>query len=211
MTRLKSVRVIHPTFRSGRGGEGRIEFIRCVDGQEPQFHKLWTFAEDEITREVHPFARVDVGDFSGDCFQTYYMTEESCGVTIFGRVFINVSAEWLGVPATSCGTGVSWTENILVPNSRWGDVCFYERWALATHSRPRFGGRSVPWRGMAPFCPNYVPSSPENARARAHRVCDVRLQERCLARAQALLSNLHFDDVVWGNGSDDSLDGWVDK
>ena len=30
------------------------------------------------------------------------------------------SVKRLGVPASSCGTGVDWTENILVPDLRWG-------------------------------------------------------------------------------------------
>ena len=47
-----------------------------------------------------------------------------------------------GIPAPSCGTGVTWTENILVPDSCWGEGCGYESWASVTGSRPRFGGRS---------------------------------------------------------------------
>ena len=88
------------------------------------------------------------------------------------------------VPVPSCGTGVAWTENILVPNLRWGDGCGYERWALETCSRPCFVGRSAPWRGAVPFRPDYVPSSQENARAKARRVCGVRLRERRLAWPQ---------------------------
>ena len=45
--------------------------------------------------------------------------------------------EWLGVPAPSCSTGFAWTENILVPDSGWGDGRGYESWASATRSRPR--------------------------------------------------------------------------
>ena len=48
------------------------------------------------------------------------------------------SVERLSIPAPSCGTGVAWTENILIPNSRWGDGRGYEIWASATLSRPRF-------------------------------------------------------------------------
>ena len=92
---------------------------------------------------------------------------------VYGRKSINGS-----------GTGVAWTENIFVPNSRLGDGRGYKRWASATLSRPRFGGRSVPWRGVVPFCLNCVPSSPENARARAPHISYVCLQEKRLARAQ---------------------------
>ena len=45
----------------------------------------------------------------------------------------------LGIPAPSCDTGVAWTENMLVPNSRWGDGGNNKTWDCATCSRPRFG------------------------------------------------------------------------
>ena len=103
------------------------------------------------------------------------------------------------------------TENILVPNSRWGDGGNYQTWDLETRSRPRFGGIIVYLRGAVPFRPNYVPSSLENVRARARHICDVPLWERRLAWAQTLLHDLHFDGDEQGYGSDDSLDGWVDE
>ena len=59
-------------------------------------------------------------------------------MSIYGRKLINGSVERLGIPAPSCGTGVALTENILVPNLRWGDGGNYETWASATCSRPRF-------------------------------------------------------------------------
>ena len=190
MTLRKPAGVIRQPSISGSGDEDGLDFIRCVGGREPQIHELRSFAKDRITREVHPFARIDIGDFSGDCFHTAYATEIGRRVFIYVRKSINGSVERLGVPAPSCGTGVAWTENFFVPNSRWGDGRGYERWASATRSRPRFGGRSVPWRGAVLFRPNYVPSSPENACARARRVHDVRLRERRLARAQTLLHNM---------------------
>ena len=211
MPRRKPVGVIRQPSSSGSGVKYGLEFIRCVGGREPQIHKLWSFAKDGITREVHSFEWIDVGNFRGDCFHTAYPTEIGLGAFIYGQKSMNGSIEWLGIPATSCGTGVAWTENILVPNPRWGYRCGYERWALVTRSRPRFGGRSIPWCGAVPFHPDYVPISPENARARARRVRDVRLRERNLARAQNLLCDLHFGGDERGNGSDDSLDGWVDE
>ena len=117
---------------------------------------------------------------------------------IYGRKSINGSVEWLGVPAPSCGTGFAWTENIFVTNSRWGDGRGYKRWAFATRSRPRFGGRSVPWRGAVPSFPNYV-------------LGYVHLQERCLAQAQSLLRNPDLDGNESGYGSDERLDGLADK
>ena len=93
MHRREPAGVIRQPFRSGNRGEDGIEFVCCVDGREPQIHELWSFAEDGITRKVHPFAHVDVGDFFRDCFQTYYMTKEACRVTILDRRFINASVE----------------------------------------------------------------------------------------------------------------------
>ena len=127
MARREPVLATHQNFRSGNRGKDGIEFIRCVDGWEPQIHKIWRFAEDGITREVHSFARVDVGNFSGDCFQTHYMTEEARRVTIFGQRYINLSVEWLSTPVPSYDTnGMPWVDNILVPELRWGDGGNYE-------------------------------------------------------------------------------------
>ena len=68
MHRCKPVGVIYQPSSSGSGVEYGLEFIRCVGGREPQIHELWSFVEDGITREVHPFAQIDVGNFIGDCF-----------------------------------------------------------------------------------------------------------------------------------------------
>ena len=84
MTRRKPVGVIRQPSNSGSGADARLEFICCVGGREPQIHELWTFAKDSITREVHPFARIDVGNFSGDCFRTAYATEIGRRVSIYG-------------------------------------------------------------------------------------------------------------------------------
>ena len=51
---------IHSPSDSGNGGTEGVEFIRCVDGQESQMHKIWSIGSDGITREVHPTEQVDV-------------------------------------------------------------------------------------------------------------------------------------------------------
>ena len=67
------------------------------------------------------------------------MTEERRRVTIFGRISINVSVEWLGVPIPFYDTsGVPSIENILFPELRWGDGDSYQVWASETRYRPRF-------------------------------------------------------------------------
>ena len=115
MPRRKPVGVIRQPSRSGSGGEDGPEFIRCVAGREPQIHKLWSFSEVGITCEVHPFARIDVSDFSGDCFHTANASEIGRRVFIYGQNSINESVERLGILAPSCGTGVVWTEISWLP------------------------------------------------------------------------------------------------
>ena len=105
---------------------------------------------------------------------------------------INASIEWLVTTIPFYGTTrVTWIDNILVPELRWGDRGIYKLWDLKPQSRPRFGGRSLPWRGDVPFRPDYLPSSPVNARATAHRVRDSHLQENSLAQAQTVSRDLH--------------------
>ena len=141
MHRRKPVGVIHQTSNYNNGDDDRLEFIRCVGGPDPQIHKLWTFADDGITRKVHPFARIDLCDFSGNCFHIHFMTEERRKVTIFGQISINVSVEWLDVTFPFYDTaGVPCIDNILFPEFHWGDRDSYQVWASDTCDRPRFNG-----------------------------------------------------------------------
>ena len=110
MTRRKPVWVIRQPSNYGSRDEYGLEFICCVGGREPQTHELWSFAEDRITRKVHPFAQIYIDNFSGDSFQTAYATEIGRRMSIYFWKSMNGSVEWLGVPAPSCGTGVAWTE-----------------------------------------------------------------------------------------------------
>ena len=138
------VEVICQPVRSGYGDEDVNEFVLCVNGRVPQIHKLWSFAEGGITCEVHPFAHVDVDNFSRDLFQTYYIIEEDCRVTIFSRRCINVSVKWLGTPVPFYDTtGVDWIDNIMFPELRLGDGGNYNTWALQTQSGVSFRGRGV--------------------------------------------------------------------
>ena len=53
---------IHWRSNSGSGDEDGLEFIRCVDGRDPQVHEVWIFGEDGVTPEIYLTALVDVGD-----------------------------------------------------------------------------------------------------------------------------------------------------
>ena len=89
MTRSNPVGVTRQPSNFGSGADDRLEFICCVGGQESQIHELWIFSEDGITRKVHPFARIDVVNFSGDCFRTAYATEIGRIVSIYVQKWIN--------------------------------------------------------------------------------------------------------------------------
>ena len=75
MPRLKPFGAICQPFNSSSRANDGLEFICCVGRQHPQIHEVWTFADDGITYKFHPFARVDVGNFSGECFGTNYFAE----------------------------------------------------------------------------------------------------------------------------------------
>ena len=83
-----------------------LEFIRCNGGQKPEIHEVWTFGDNIITPEVHPFARVDVSAFIGDCFGTNYLAGNGRRVPMFGRKLINGSVKWIGVP------GFMWNDGL---------------------------------------------------------------------------------------------------
>ena len=121
MPKHNPVGVIHQPYSSGSEGKDGVEFICYVGGREPQIPKLWTFSKDVITREVHPFARIDVSDYSGEFLQTDYSTEVGRREALYGQRSINGSVEWLGIPAPFCDTGVAWTDNLLVPKARCRD------------------------------------------------------------------------------------------
>ena len=74
MPGLEPVRAIFRTSDSGCGDDDGLQFIRCVDGQQPKVHEVWIFGEDGITPKVHPTARVEVGFLIGDYFATNYLT-----------------------------------------------------------------------------------------------------------------------------------------
>ena len=67
MPRRDKVGDICQPFNSGSGDNDRLEFFCCVGSKMPQILEVWTFGVNEITREVHPFARVDISAFSRDC------------------------------------------------------------------------------------------------------------------------------------------------
>ena len=136
---------------------------------------LWFYTWSDVIRY-----RFCICPFSG---YTVFVISTSNRVAILGQKSINGSIKWLGITAPFCDTGVAWTNNFLVTEALWGDRGTVETWDLGNKSGVCFSGVDVPWRGAVLFCAVYLPRSPENACATAHRLRDIRLWEHRLARA----------------------------
>ena len=61
MARQEPVGFIRRPSDYGIGDEDGPDFIRCVDGRQPQIHEVWGGGKDGVTCEVHPTEQLDVG------------------------------------------------------------------------------------------------------------------------------------------------------
>ena len=78
-------------------------FIQCVDGQEPQIHKLWCLGLENSTQEFHPTVWVeDVAGTVGE-FMTNYLDENGRRIPIIGKISINNSVHFLAFLTLSGG------------------------------------------------------------------------------------------------------------
>ena len=73
------------------GGQETGGFIQCVNGIDPQIHKLWCWYIDWVCCEVHLAARVDILDVI-DCF-----SENGHLNQIIGELLINGSVQFIGI------------------------------------------------------------------------------------------------------------------
>ena len=64
-------------------------------------HDIWFFCYDEITGEVHPIARVDVGSGVEGEFLSNYLAENGRRIPILVQISIDGSVEILGTPKIS--------------------------------------------------------------------------------------------------------------
>ena len=102
---------------SGRGGEIDVPYICCLGGRVPEAFELWAFDED-VVREVHPYARVKLlDDFREDTFYSHFFNARRIQIPFLGRRSVNMSVEFLDAPRATQKVGSSiatWTENILL-------------------------------------------------------------------------------------------------
>ena len=87
----------------GSGGTKDTKFIRRVDVQDPQIHKLWCLGLDNITRKVHPTVLVEVVAGTVGEFMTNYLAENVHIISIIGKLYINSSIQFLAFLILSGG------------------------------------------------------------------------------------------------------------
>ena len=132
-------------------------------------------------------------------------------MAIYVHRSINGSIKWLGVPAPFCNTRVAWTDNLLVPEARWGDGVRVGDWAWG-NKLVFLIGADVMWRSVVTASPYYLTGiPPENVRTTARRVRDALLQEHLLPRSQNFLSVHHIGGDERVNRSDDNWDNLWDE
>ena len=113
MTQRRKFGSIRRPSKSGRRVSKGPEYIRCVDGREPQIYEVWCFGSDSITPEVHPIAQVDVGAGVVGQLLSDYHTTNGRRISILGQISINGSVEYLGIPDFHITGGTMWVDNIM--------------------------------------------------------------------------------------------------
>ena len=74
---------------SGYGDSDRSKFVRCVDGREPEVHKVLIPGDDKITSKVHPTAQVYFVLWISRDFATNHFTKTGSRTSNFCKKIIN--------------------------------------------------------------------------------------------------------------------------
>ena len=101
------------SFYSGNRGTEGVEFIRYIDGRDPQMHKIWCLGSNGITCEVHLTAQIDVIAETVRQFATQYFAENGRRISIIDQISVKRSIKRLGIPADSWGCGLPFFDNVL--------------------------------------------------------------------------------------------------
>ena len=152
---------IRQTSDSGSGGTKGVEFIWCVDGQDPQIHGIWCLCSDGVTREVHWTAQIEVGAGTvGKCTNNY-LSENWHRIPIIGQISINGNVKLLGIPDFVRNGGLYFIENLQAPTvpSVWGgDDASNHKWGVIPGGG--YSNFAVAWGSTVSTCPAYTPRSP---------------------------------------------------
>ena len=95
MIRRAPIRVIHRPSDSDSRGTDPTAFIQCINGRDPQIHKLWWLGLDRICRVVHPTARAEVPARTIREFVTNYLAENGRQILIIRQLSVNWSVQFL--------------------------------------------------------------------------------------------------------------------
>ena len=190
---------------SGNGGEDGPEFMRCVDGRQPQIHEVWTFGEDGVTREVHTTARVDAGAVFVGGFATDYLTPNWRRFPMFGINSINRSLEWIGVPDFLRNDGPPCNLNLLAPYANWRYIGSSTNPNWGSVSGGDYYGVSFPWNRPACVLPLYHRRIFEITCSSAHCARNNLLMENPTYLMQSP-SNCH--NPICGHLVNQQDDGW---
>ena len=90
---------IYPSSCYGSRSTKDVEFVQCVDCQDPQIHKIWCLGSVGVIREFHLTAQIDVGDGTVGQFMKNYLAENGHRIPVIGQLSINRSVKCLGVTA----------------------------------------------------------------------------------------------------------------
>ena len=94
----RPVEPIRQPSNSSSGVNKGPEFIRWVDIQEPQMHKIWCLGSYGITHEFHPTARVDIGTGTVGQFSYYYLAGNGRKIPIICPSFHQLKCWTFGYP-----------------------------------------------------------------------------------------------------------------
>ena len=149
MARWDPVGSIRRPSDSGSSYAEITEFIRCVDGQEPQIHEVWTLGSKGFMYKVHLTAKVDVNAGVVGEFSSVYLTES-------GRTIpLNGSVEHLGIPDFHGIGRPFWADNPLAPGPSWveGSTTINQNWV--SHPGVTCGSVAVLWSCPVSVCPAF--------------------------------------------------------
>ena len=85
-----------PSNYGGRGPETGA-FIQCINGLDPQIHKLLCWDINRICLEVHPTACVMIPTGINREFVTEYLSENGWRYQIIGEFSINRSVQFIEI------------------------------------------------------------------------------------------------------------------
>ena len=98
MIRRRPTGYIRRPYDYSNGDTEDIEFIRCVDGRDPQLHEMWCLSLDNVIRKIYPTAQIEVGAGTVGELTTNYLAENGRRILIIGQISINISVQFLGIP-----------------------------------------------------------------------------------------------------------------